>query len=282
MMFMKAECMPCFLKQVLKELEGSDLEDDKKDIIMRDMLDFLSKVDFDQAPVDISFLMHERMMELGVSSDPYLELKDLSTSQALHDLKDIEEEVDNSEDPLKDSAYAAIAGNVIDFGAKNMLDLHEVLENARTNGFMVDDWEKFKEKISRADVLYYFLDNSGEVVFDHLFMRKLFHAYPRLSIKAVVKRIPLLNDVTREDVFKAGMVNTEGVEILEVPGKGWIQPEDIKRLKGEGIVFLSKGQGNYESLSSVPGVFFLLVAKCELVAGNLNADVGDMVFKLNH
>ncbi|MFO8050551.1 MAG: ARMT1-like domain-containing protein [Thermoplasmatota archaeon] len=276
---MKVDCIPCFVKQIMREIDGSDLDEGDRENIMKEMLSFLSQVNFDIAPVDLSYKLHQRMVDLGVSDDPYHGLKVISTEQALKDLEVIEKEIKGSVDPLFDSALAALAGNVIDYGAKNMLDLHDVLDQARREGFAKNDWEIFIDQLSNAKVLYYLLDNSGEVVFDDLFMKKLTDRFPDLRIKAVVKRTPLLNDVTREDVELAGLVDGERMGIMEVPGKGWIKPEHIEELRETGSVFLSKGQGNYESLSEMKDIFFLLVVKCGIVSRDLNVDVGEMVFK---
>ena len=44
---------------------------------------------------------------------------------------------------------------------------------------------------------------------------------------------------------------------------------------------ISKGQGNYEALSNQPQIFFLLLAKCPVVAEDLGVEVGDIVLKGN-
>ena len=43
-------------------------------------------------------------------------------------------------------------------------------------------------------------------------------------------------------------------------------------------IFLSKGQGNFETLDERPGGFLLLTAKCPAVAAELDVDEGEMVF----
>ncbi|MFW3146727.1 MAG: damage-control phosphatase ARMT1 family protein [Thermoplasmatota archaeon] len=276
---MTLDCMPCFIKQALMELRGSRLTREKEENIMRDMLFLLSEVDYEQAPVDISLIMHDRMVELGVSEDPYKELKIYSTGKALEMLPGLESEVRSSKDPLYEGALAAIAGNVMDYGAKNMLDIHEVMKRAEKAGFAIDDWNIFIERMERAERLVYLLDNSGEVVFDHLFMRLIRERFPDLSISAVVKSTPLLNDVTREDVIEAGIGSSSFIEIIEVPERGWAKPWHLEEWDDGRTLFISKGQGNFESLSGESGVFFLLVVKCEVVASYLNVDVGDIVFK---
>ena len=42
---------------------------------------------------------------------------------------------------------------------------------------------------------------------------------------------------------------------------------------------ISKGQGNYEGLNEHNGLFFMLMAKCPLIASHLGVEVGDIIFK---
>jgi hypothetical protein len=45
-------------------------------------------------------------------------------------------------------------------------------------------------------------------------------------------------------------------------------------------MIISKGQGNYEGLSNVKrSVFFLLEAKCPIIAKDLNVKANDIVLK---
>jgi uncharacterized protein with ATP-grasp and redox domains len=46
-------------------------------------------------------------------------------------------------------------------------------------------------------------------------------------------------------------------------------------------MIISKGQGNYESLSEEDRVFFLLKAKCPVVARELGVNIGDTILKGN-
>ncbi|HAQ62741.1 TPA: hypothetical protein DCR49_12255 [Candidatus Delongbacteria bacterium] len=47
-------------------------------------------------------------------------------------------------------------------------------------------------------------------------------------------------------------------------------------------IIISKGQGNYESLSETKrDIFFMLKAKCRVVARHLNVKVDDIIFKYN-
>jgi len=269
--------MPCFIKQYSREIEGSNLEKGEEEAVVREMLSILSTMDYKQAPVDVSLVMHDRMIQLGVSRDPYKRLKDLSTKRALEHVRSIEKEVLEAEDPIYEAVLASLAGNVIDYGAKNELDLHEVLEQARSKGFKLNDHAIFRDRLLHAKEVVIFLDNSGEVVFDHLLMRTVHREYPNIMFKAVVKKVPLLNDVTLQDSIDAG-ITEDYIELVELPTEGWIKPYQLS-LFPDADIFLSKGQGNFESLSEAGGVFFLLVTKCDVVAEYLGVEVGEAVFK---
>jgi uncharacterized protein with ATP-grasp and redox domains len=56
--------------------------------------------------------------------------------------------------------------------------------------------------------------------------------------------------------------------------------EDFRRHFRRADLIISKGQGNYECLSGAEGpLFFLLKAKCPVVARHLGAEVGDLILK---
>jgi len=56
---------------------------------------------------------------------------------------------------------------------------------------------------------------------------------------------------------------------------------DLKRRFKEADIIIAKGQGNYETLSGVkhPGLFFLLQAKCDVVARDLSCNPGDYIVR---
>jgi len=54
----------------------------------------------------------------------------------------------------------------------------------------------------------------------------------------------------------------------------------ISQLLSESDMVISKGQGNYESLSTVKkNIFFLLKAKCAIVARDLGVNEGDLILR---
>jgi hypothetical protein len=54
--------------------------------------------------------------------------------------------------------------------------------------------------------------------------------------------------------------------------KNWIQNHDV---------VIAKGQANYEVLSDVQGIYFLLIAKCGIVADDTGTYNGALICKYN-
>jgi len=111
----------------------------------------------------------------------------------------------------------------------------------------------------------YLGDNAGEIVLDKLLIEELVRQGKRVSF--VVRSEPILNDVTVEDASYVGLHALAAVmrfraTFLSAP------------------LILSKGQGNFEGLSEVRApLFFLFKVKCPVVAREVQATLGEVVFK---
>ena len=279
-MRMSLKCHECFVRQALLEIEMSGLATGDIEKAMRNVLRLLSGADYDCTPTRIAYLIHREVEALAGSSDPYLNLKRKSTERMLDMEGELRRRIREAVNPLYEAALIAVVGNVIDYGAKNLFDLGETLDRAREHGFAIDHFEEFERSLEGAEEMIYILDNSGEVVLDRLFMEGVLERCPGLRIRAVVKRDPILNDVTREDALHAGLGAVKGVDIVEQAGPGWLLPEELKGMEHADIM-ISKGQGNFEGLNEYPGLFLLLIVKCEVVAEFAGVKVGDMIFMYN-
>ena len=109
-----------------------------------------------------------------------------------------------------------------------------------------------------------------------------------IEIDYIVRDKPVLNDVTLKEAGYIGIdkfcnVMSSGCEcpglILENADKDFIEHYE------KADIIISKGQGNLEGLSGVKdNIFYLLQAKCDLIADILKVDTGDLVFvsNINH
>jgi uncharacterized protein with ATP-grasp and redox domains len=97
-----------------------------------------------------------------------------------------------------------------------------------------------------------------------------------------VKGGPILNDVTMKDAQDSGLdtlgkLVSTGSDCLGI-SRDSCSAEFLELLDGVDIV-VAKGHANFETLDQWGrDIFFLLKAKCEVVARELGVDVGDTVF----
>jgi uncharacterized protein with ATP-grasp and redox domains len=65
-----------------------------------------------------------------------------------------------------------------------------------------------------------------------------------------------------------------------IPGTGYKRNDkEFLEILEKSDMVISKGQGNYEALSDIKGIYFLLLAKCPVIARDLGVEVGDIIFK---
>ena len=146
------------------------------------------------------------------------------------------------------------------------------------------NYPAFKKKLEQAKCLLYLGDNAGEIVFDKILLETILDRYDIESILFVVKGSPILNDATVEDGEDIGIDELPGVEMVEM--ENGMPNQRMKRIRKQFReiaksvdLVISKGQGNYEAFSEHGGMFFLLMAKCSVIAGDLGVKVGDIVLK---
>ena len=172
----------------------------------------------------------------------------------------------------------AIAGNVIDFGPNQAFDMKEEIETIQTKAFAVCDYEQFKTALAQSDRILYLGDNAGECVFDRVLLETM-----NKPATYVVREKPVINDATLEDAQQAGI--DSAVELMssgtDAPGTLLETCSDrfIRRYH-EAELIISKGQGNYEALSNQSqNIFFLLKAKCPVIAKHMGLPVGSIILK---
>jgi uncharacterized protein with ATP-grasp and redox domains len=139
--------------------------------------------------------------------------------------------------------------------------------------------EAFRNAVSQAERILYLTDNAGEIVLDRLLIEQL----PTEQVTVAVKGAPVINDATMEDALLAGLPR-----IVEVIDNGSDAPGTILEACSQAFrerfedadLIVSKGQGNYETLSdSDKNIFFILKAKCPVIAKDLGCEVGAMILR---
>jgi uncharacterized protein with ATP-grasp and redox domains len=215
------------------------------------------------------------IQERGESQDfdIYADVKEESNILSLAYADGFQKKLDASASPLETGLQIAAAGNIIDFGAVNQgpINLEKELQSLNKIPFARYDIEPFKKALDGASTLLYICDNSGEIVFDMLFIKELQREYPNLQIVAALRDKPIINDATLEDAKEVGLDHLVATISSGSIYPGTILPEtteEFQKLFASADVILSKGQGNFETLLPIADerLFFLLRIKCEYMA----------------
>ena len=276
------DCVPCFVRQALDSARLATDDEQIHEQVVRETLRLAADLDMSQSPPAIGQQIHRLIRKLIGNNDPYHELKQRFNRLAMRMCLELEERVGTSEDPLETVVRLAIAGNIIDLGVKTSIaesDIERTIRDCLTADFDSQQLEDFRNAVSRARRILYLADNAGEIVFDRLLIELL----PHEKITVVVKGEPVINDATMEDAEFAGL--TKIVEVIDngddTPGTVLETCSQAFRNRFEKAdLVIAKGQGNFETLSDVDkNIFFLVKAKCPVIARGLNCKVGTMVLR---
>jgi len=270
------DCIPCFVRQTLEATRFVSVYPSVHEGVLREILRCLAGIDLDHPPPFVGQLIHRKLRELTGNHDPYRDAKERYNRLALELLSELKEKVRSSPDPLTTSVRFAITGNVIDLGAKSGLTEEEVrssIAKTLSEPFRVDI-ERLRREIDGASRILYLADNAGEIVFDRLLIEEL----PLERVTLAVRGGPVINDATEDDAYTAGLH-----EIVRVIDNGSDAPgtilsdcsREFQRCFKDADLIISKGQGNYETLSDEEAnIFFLFRIKCAVVASHTGFEQG--------
>ena len=278
------DCIPCFLRQSLDSVRLITDDERIHEELMRQVLALACKMDLRQSPPAMAQQIHKLIRKLTGVQDPYRRIKDRFNRLALQMYPELKNRVATSADPLETAVRLAIAGNIIDFGVNSDLEeshIEIIIAESLTAPLDMGVLEDFKQAAAQAENILYLGDNAGEIVFDRLLIELL--GCKRITL--VVKAGPIINDATIEDAVDTGLS-----DVVKVIDNGSDAPgtilrscsESFRRRFNEADLIVAKGQGNYETLNNVDKeVFFILRAKCPVIARHLGCEIGSLVLTKN-
>ncbi|MDD2708389.1 MAG: ARMT1-like domain-containing protein [Verrucomicrobiae bacterium] len=275
-------CIPCIIRQTAEVLAATAPDPAQKEILMRRILREIAKADWDTTPPALVQRIHRIIKKMTGDSDPYRKVKREMNRMAASLLPELRKQIRSSANPRETAARLAIAGNLLDSGAKTQIsarDLPEHVTRVLKQSLVGDVTKLFRAAESARDILY-LTDNAGEIFFDRLLIEEL----PLKKITVAVRGAPVINDATLKDAKDAGLPGLVPVINNGSDAPGTIladcSPEFRKRFKRAELI-IAKGQGNYESLAHAgrPNLWFLLTVKCPLVASQLKTPVGSLAVR---
>ena len=276
------DCMPCFIRQALDSVRLVTDDEMVHEQVIRYVLKLATDLDMSQSPPAIGWWIHRLIRNMTGNDDPYRESKKRFNNLTLEICNELEDTIGSSEEPLETAIRLAIAGNIIDLGVKTLLaesDIEKIINDCLKADFDKSAIEEFKNAVNRAERILYLTDNAGEIVFDKLLIEQL----PLEKVTVAVRGKPIINDATMEDAEFVGLR-----ELVEVIDNGSDAPgtileacsEEFRHRFEQSDLIISKGQGNYETLSDKQkDIFFVLKVKCPVIARSLGCEVGEMIFK---
>ncbi len=287
-MKLRLDCVVCIVKQALEAVRLATNDPKVQEEVLRRVMCRLIEMEWVGTPPQLvrASRVAELIEKLTGVDDPYKDIKRASNDEAMAMVGEVKSLIASHEDSLRAAIKVAIAGNIIDFVAVKTYDLRATIEKIFKQELAIDDYSKLREEVLSAETLLYFADNAGEIVFDKLLIEEMIRVRgkPFKRISFIVKGGPTINDATIEDALYVGLDKLPNIEFKKVtsgkPGTGpeHSSPEVLSWIRNHDLV-ISKGQGNYEDLSEVGGVYFLLIAKCPVVAEDLGVRVGGIVIK---
>jgi hypothetical protein len=230
-----------------------------------------------ETPIEIGRNVGKALKAVMGEIDAFREVKKAADDLLIEVYNELKEKLRALEDPLIGALKLSVAGNIIDFAPGHRIDIDSTMRQALAAPFAIDDLEELSERIKGAKSMLIVGDNCGEVVLDKLLME--IAGVPETYF--AVRSKPALNDVTMKEALEVGLdsVATLIDSGADAPG----MQEDRMSDEFEDIytgadVVISKGQGNLEGLSSAKReIFFLLMAKCEVIGSFLNVPKGSFV-----
>ncbi len=277
------ECLPCFHGQIARTLKYAGVNGDRGREITRKAEAVIEKASPDEVPARTTTVIH-RLLRQETGVDPYRQVKDIYNRIALEMLPALKQRSSGTTDPLEGPVRAAIAGNVIDFGIYEQIDLNRSVDESFQLPLSGAAYRAFSGAIDRAHRILYLCDNAGEIVFDRILLENLMDKGKKVT--AVVKGSPVINDATLDDAVAAGITGVARVIDNGNDGIGTLleacSSPFIDAYRSADLI-ISKGQANYETLaqSGDGRIFFLFKVKCPVVAGVLRRENGDIVLMKN-
>ncbi len=272
------DCLPCILRQVV---EASRMATDNPHVqkkIMDEALEVLRTYSIYESSPAIVRDVHTIVKALTGNADPYSGVKQSDLQTALNIMPALKKRLQSKENRLYWALKAAATGNVLDSAIDAQYDasrIHAEFEKP----FAVCDEAAIRERLRDAKTLLVIGDNTGETVFDCLLLEQL----PNVTIHYAVRNEPVINDTTAKEALASGIGQYAEIVSTGCNAPGVILSECSQTFLDifhAADIVISKGQGNFETLSDCGrDIFFLLKAKCPVIAGVLAVQQNDYILQ---
>ena len=283
-MRMASNCYPCILDRAKFECDLVFSKEDEKKAAVEELLDYMA-CHKGGVPALVGTERENIIKRRSGNPDPYQKLKEESNRVAADLLPLAEEFYEKADDKIEALIRIAAAANSMEFGVKG----HDY-DNSTFAGVFLNtlseklhgDIGEVKRRLGSFSNIFYLTDNCGEVVFDLFVIGKL----ERMGKRVVVgsKSEPVLNDVTMGEISAMTEINVIPTGNVVGTALEHLEPEARALLFDPSWLILSKGMGNFETISEFEErlagrLIYIMRAKCEPVAMVIGVPKGTLVAK---
>lgn len=275
-MKLKLDCVACLIRHSIEAARFVSNDESFQKLILDNVLSTIINIDISKSPPAFAQLIYRRIREISGIADPFKKVKVGFNALASSMLEELASHINRSPYPLHSAVKLAIAGNIIDSGAKTGLSEKEIKDTVNSIFFetIIGDIDEFSKNALRAKNILFLADNAGEIFFDRLLIEKLGHS----RVTVAVRGYPVINDATMEDALAAGI--DQFAAIIEngsdAPGTVLEEcSEEFCKYLAEADLVITKGQGNYETpCDEKKNIYSLLKIKCPVIAEHIGFPVG--------
>jgi uncharacterized protein with ATP-grasp and redox domains len=284
----QSECLVCLLNQSLRVSKNLKLDESlSQEILKEASLTIANYSNHKVSPPIVASSLYPKLGELIGTKDVYKELKDISTKEALNILPSVKKSIETQKDRLKGAIKASVAGNVIDFATPEHFDLSDEFKKVFSTPFAIDDEDEFLLKLSKAKKFMIVGDNVGEHIFDKLLLEEIKKKYPTIKLYYATRGYPIINDVTIKEAKEIGIDKVADIidSGVDTPGLDYSRASnEFMKIYNSMDLIIAKGMGNYECMDTIKDnrVYHLFKVKCEVVASNIKANLGELIFYQNN
>ena len=191
---MKDECYICHIRTINRLIEKYKPDPAVSDLF-REASSRLLIEKKDKANPYLATDIHRLARNIIKETDLYAEEKAQANHLLLNSYSRWKALVENSSNPFYAAAKLAVTGNIIDYGAKNSLNVDEELDRILTD----EEWLIHREgaqffqdgafitALKHSKSLLYLADNAGEIVFDRVLLEVIGQQFPQIKIENLLR-----------------------------------------------------------------------------------------------
>lgn len=286
------DCVICLMRQSLEAARfASNDEATHAKILERVMQIFLERGITSSPPI-VGTYVHRVVREITGEPDPYKREKEKFNREAFSKWDDIKRSINTSTDPFETAVRLAIAGNSIDYALEALTEekVRVALSSALQTP-MRGSLQALRDAVQNARSILYLTDNAGEIVYDKALVEMLAGPQYEKSVTVATRGAPIINDALREDAIEIGIDKVAKLIDNGGDGLGTIFALTSLEFNAEfarADLVIAKGLANYETLAfpqenaiAPKKIAFLFKAKCPFIAKAVDANLGDLVVKID-